>query len=84
MNICVECKHCFQKGDNDIWYNFICHHPDVEHEQKMDPVTGKMTYEQHDRWPYCREINTDGSCQLHSPKIATTIKRKLERWWNVK
>lgn len=73
ITICIKCKYYKNTDSNNIWYNQICLHPDVEFPKGIDPVTGKivfwtknslgMTYENDHPHPYCRDIN-DGHCKF--------------------
>jgi len=75
FTICVECRH-LKRGGRGIWYNYTGEA--VTKDEAMDPVTGKKCYTAknslgevyftEDRHPYCRNINTNGSCVLWHKK----------------
>lgn len=79
MNICVKCRYHFASIEpSGRWYDHYCHHPDLERDQTIDPVTGDpcyltqndlgRTHTTDEKHPHCRSINTDGRCGLYEPK----------------
>jgi len=67
MNICVECKHHNGVSRAEPWHSHYCNHPETLEKERVDPVTGAAKSES-GRRRNCREINTDGNCELYEAK----------------
>lgn len=82
MNICANCHFASvsERGTPQefVWYNWRCAHPSVQAIPTVDPVTGRRVFVRKNDLggecadessaPYCRSINTDGSCRLYVAK----------------
>lgn len=77
ITICARCKHHVNKKDGPRtkqWYNWQCHHPSVERQLGIDPVTGDTCYTTKnslgevvttdEQFPHCKSINK-GYCELY-------------------
>jgi hypothetical protein len=65
--LCYKCEHCSNHKKGESWYDYLCtlH----EREKKVDPVSGAEMYQveykdylDYEKYPDCRDYNTDGNC----------------------
>ena len=84
--ICVNCQHHISRWpggrtgpSESTWYYQLC--GAARYKEAIDPVSGEECYMRYnsmgeryytdERHPYCREINTDGKCELYDAKEPT-------------
>jgi hypothetical protein len=66
MKLCKDCKHLLNTGPREttnLWYNFICMHPEKEI-ISIEYVYGTKKIDH----PHCRDVNTDGECPHYKNK----------------
>ena len=62
--ICVECiYHRGESYKSTAWHQHECHA--VGRVEVLDFVTGRMMYVEGGKWPFCRDVNTDGRCAFY-------------------
>ncbi len=84
MNVCKNCVHFINKEPSGprshVWYNHLCGASPLP--EVTNPVTGETGYKavnslgmeivQDNPYHYCRDINTDGTCEKFESDLSDT------------
>jgi hypothetical protein len=77
MNICVNCKFCYEKPIFTSYaHDFLCKHPNFKNHEAINPITGIKCYftktDYGDNFTYtttpfptCYSINKIGNCKFY-------------------